>query len=319
MSPATMPRTPPLGFCNAVMRPSRTNSTMSSGTAALAKFCAKRQNLVMSSWFSNNGRKWSDVIPDGPPVAPRRAMRRFFAKRSGSNMNSGPRRSNKSSGRGSRGTGGRFTGSESARRVACVPGARAAPSRARRPADNSTIWTNAWARSALRWTSSSRRFRRRRDATAACSTQTRLASRRRSSGLQQNRRNAPSSGFQARDRHGVASATKGVTQAWRASMLERDPHDVHVHEPCQLHPTQNVSLNEKRHSKRQAGSSSCTFCPSFRLTRMNAFWSRITLPVREVVSHSVSIGMPSIGLRKQIPADGWWGVHHCGCNLLLTH
>ena len=50
-------------------------------------------------------------------------MQRFFAKRSGSSMNSGPRRSNKSSGRGSSGTGGRLTGSELR-----VPGARASPS-----------------------------------------------------------------------------------------------------------------------------------------------------------------------------------------------
>ena len=37
VSPVTMPRTPPLGLHNAVMRPNLTTSTISSGTVALAK------------------------------------------------------------------------------------------------------------------------------------------------------------------------------------------------------------------------------------------------------------------------------------------
>ena len=52
MSPATMPLTPPDGFCNAVNRPRRTTSTISSGTTALERSCANRQNRVVSSTLS---------------------------------------------------------------------------------------------------------------------------------------------------------------------------------------------------------------------------------------------------------------------------
>ena len=56
MSPATMLLTPPDGFCSAVNRPRRTTSTISSGTTALERSCANRQNRVVSSTLSNSGR-----------------------------------------------------------------------------------------------------------------------------------------------------------------------------------------------------------------------------------------------------------------------
>ena len=56
MSPATMPRTPPLGFLNAVRRPNLIASTTSLETVARARSCARRQNRIVSSSFSSNGR-----------------------------------------------------------------------------------------------------------------------------------------------------------------------------------------------------------------------------------------------------------------------
>ena len=67
---------------------------------------------------------------------------------------SGPRLMKKSLGSCSRGTGGRLFGSSSSLRVAFVPGANEAPSRACLPDDNSPSWTRASALSARRWMSS---------------------------------------------------------------------------------------------------------------------------------------------------------------------
>ena len=72
MSPTTMPRTPPLGLHNAVMRPNLTTSTISSGTVALARSWASHQKRAVSTSLTNKGRKRSAVIPNGPPAALRR-------------------------------------------------------------------------------------------------------------------------------------------------------------------------------------------------------------------------------------------------------
>ena len=58
-SPTTMPRTPPCGFCNAVILPILTAWRISAGIWPLT-------NEVQSA-----------VMPDGPPAAPRRADRKF--------------------------------------------------------------------------------------------------------------------------------------------------------------------------------------------------------------------------------------------------
>ena len=153
-----MPRTPPLGFCGAVRRPKRMASTHFTCAPARARSCANLQKRMVSCSLSNNGRRWSAVIPEGPAAAPLRATRMFFAKMSWSRENHGPRRSKRSSRRGSRGSDGRLDSSTNARQ---------APSRAARPAESSPIWT---ARPACT------PRRRRRDATEAWVAKSRLSS-----------------------------------------------------------------------------------------------------------------------------------------------
>ena len=51
----------------------------------------------MSASESRIMRRWSAVIPDGPPAAPRRALRTFLVKKSGSRENVGPCCSKRSS------------------------------------------------------------------------------------------------------------------------------------------------------------------------------------------------------------------------------
>ena len=124
MSPHTMPQMPPDGLANAVNRPNRMTSRISSGTAALAKSWAKRQNLAVSASESRIMRRWSAVIPDGPPAAPRRALRTFLAKRSGLRENVGPRCSKRSSASGSLGCLGGLSRSSNAFNVASEPSRR---------------------------------------------------------------------------------------------------------------------------------------------------------------------------------------------------
>ena len=82
MSPATMPRTPPLGLHNAVMRPNLTTSTISSGTVALAKSWANRQKRAISTSLSKQGSQMVCGHPRRTTAAPRRETLKFFAKKS---------------------------------------------------------------------------------------------------------------------------------------------------------------------------------------------------------------------------------------------
>ena len=67
MSPTTIPLTPPSGLLKAVMRPKRSASTISSGTPS---HCEQRRYLkppsVSHPHSPARGKRWSDVIPDGP-------------------------------------------------------------------------------------------------------------------------------------------------------------------------------------------------------------------------------------------------------------
>ena len=134
----TIPRTPPVGFCNAIILPTLKTCNTSSGMSARANLSHTRQNFSASRSESNNGRRCSAVIPDGPPAAPGRAHRMFLNKRSCSNSSrpagwwSCTSRSN-----GSRGAGGRFRGSCNACKAASFPGAMGSPSKAMRVADSS--------------------------------------------------------------------------------------------------------------------------------------------------------------------------------------
>ena len=86
-------------------------STISSGAQARARSCANLQKRMVSCSLSNNGWRWFAVIPEGPAAAPLRAFRMFFAQISWSRENHGPRRSKRSSRRGSRGSDGRLDSS----------------------------------------------------------------------------------------------------------------------------------------------------------------------------------------------------------------
>ena len=65
MSRATMPLTPPVGFCSAVILPMRTACKFSSGTSPRAKLWHMLQNRSASREDSRTGRKRSAVIPEG--------------------------------------------------------------------------------------------------------------------------------------------------------------------------------------------------------------------------------------------------------------
>ena len=116
-------------------------------------------------------------MPEGPPAAPFFDDLRFLLNTSSSKSNAtGGTWFSTSGGRGSRGCGGLLEASVSCRRVASLPGARAAPSRACRADDNSPTCTNLSARIALNSTSSCRLLRPLLLDCAACSSQMRLAS-----------------------------------------------------------------------------------------------------------------------------------------------
>ena len=84
-SPATMPRTPPSGFDNALSRP--TLSTATWRTRALASREPNAVKSCMPLVSSSKGRRCSE----GPPAAPRRDVRKFRANicSSSSNMATG--------------------------------------------------------------------------------------------------------------------------------------------------------------------------------------------------------------------------------------
>ena len=144
MSPTTMPRTPPLGFSRAVIRPNRIASRTEDGTCPLDNFSPTWKNALRSRSMSNNGCKCSTVIPDGPPAAPRLADLKFRQKPASSKLKSdrGSGLDN-SLGSGVRGSRGRLDGSLNALRVASVPGSREDPSNTCRAADTSPMCTNA--------------------------------------------------------------------------------------------------------------------------------------------------------------------------------
>ena len=78
------------------------------------------------------------VMPDRSPAAPRRADFEFPNNFVASNLKGVPGLQNDTfSGIGSRGAGGPREGSVHVAEVACDPGARASPSKAFRPVDNS--------------------------------------------------------------------------------------------------------------------------------------------------------------------------------------
>ena len=77
-SPTTIPRIPPFAFCNAVIWPILKAETISSGSFACAKAWEISKNLVQSSTLSRSGRKCSLRMPEGPPAAPRRPVRKLW-------------------------------------------------------------------------------------------------------------------------------------------------------------------------------------------------------------------------------------------------
>ena len=131
--PATIPRTPPLGFWRAVNLPNRTEFTMVVGVSALDNCSPNLKSNCASCTVSNTNLKCSVVMPDGPAAAPRldvlKLAKNFFSSNSngisGANSvthlgNSSPRRIR----------GGRLLGSCNIASVRSLPGARSAPSRA---------------------------------------------------------------------------------------------------------------------------------------------------------------------------------------------
>ena len=71
----TKPRTPPSGFCNATILPSRMPAKTGGGSAALAICPAAHINKSALSSSSVNTRRCSAVQPDGPGAALRRPPR----------------------------------------------------------------------------------------------------------------------------------------------------------------------------------------------------------------------------------------------------
>ena len=125
MSPTTMPRTPPLGFWRAVMRPNRMASRTDVGTCALHNLSPAWKKALRSRGMSRRGCRCSTVIPEGPPAAPLLADLTFRQNPNSSKLKSacGSGLDN-SLGSGVRGWRGRLVGSLNALRVASDPGAR---------------------------------------------------------------------------------------------------------------------------------------------------------------------------------------------------
>ena len=75
-SPDTMSLIPPLGFVSAVNLPILTITLC--GAFPVANCSPTKNNMYRSLTLSNNGLRWSVVIPDGPASAPLLAERKFF-------------------------------------------------------------------------------------------------------------------------------------------------------------------------------------------------------------------------------------------------
>ena len=69
-SPTTIPRTPPWGFCSAVMRPLLSTFTTLEGVDASGNSWPILQSNSASTGLSRRGRRCSTVVPDSPPAAP---------------------------------------------------------------------------------------------------------------------------------------------------------------------------------------------------------------------------------------------------------
>ena len=162
------PRTPPLGFWRAVMRPNRMASRTDVGTCALHNSAPAWKKALRSRGMSRRGCRCSTVIPEGPPAAPLLADLKFRQNPNSSKLKSacGSGLDN-SLGSGVRGWRGRLVGSLNALRVASDPGARDDPSNACRAEETSPMCTNASALLTLFDNSSTdlRVLRRRRTAT----------------------------------------------------------------------------------------------------------------------------------------------------------
>ena len=74
MSPTTISLTPPSGFWSAVSRPSLMASRMVCGTCPTESKLATCVSSSDATSLSKTGKRWSDVMPDGPAAAPRRAL-----------------------------------------------------------------------------------------------------------------------------------------------------------------------------------------------------------------------------------------------------
>ena len=148
MSPTTIPRTPPSGFCNALILPNLRTSFAWGGTSPRAIMLANSVNACRSPSFSNMGNRCSPVIPEGPATAPRLALRTFLANLSSSNWTSGIRFNN-SGGVTSRGRDGRRSGLVNALRVFKLPGVNSVLSSACHAALNSPTMANFSAGAAL--------------------------------------------------------------------------------------------------------------------------------------------------------------------------
>ena len=139
-------------------------SRMTCGTRATANKEPTRVKSSESTSLSSNGKRWSDVIPDGPGAAPRRALRKHVRNSIGSNSNCSASSACWTSRLNpSLGTGGLRSGSERALNVANVRGAREDPSNSCLAVDTSPTCTEDMARAALLASSSSswaRRLRR---------------------------------------------------------------------------------------------------------------------------------------------------------------
>ena len=128
-SPTTIPLTPPSGLLNAVIRPKRMVSMISSGTFPTASSELTWTNKSDSTSLSRTSHRW--FIPDGPGATPRLAFLKQMRSSNGSNSN------------GLRGSNRRISdsipvvkqvglllGSVRIPNVARLPGARDAPSKA---------------------------------------------------------------------------------------------------------------------------------------------------------------------------------------------
>ena len=185
-------------------------------------------------------------MPEGPPDDLRFLLNTSSSK---SYANGGTWFST-SGGRGSRGWGGLLEASVSCLRVASLPGARAAPSKACRADDNSPTCTNLSARIALNSKSSCRLLQPLLLDSAACSSQMRLASNNHSQSPQEKASNRVTN-F-SRDMTpppgGVPTRDPDILNT-RHNLLQNHLHCV-PKGPCKKRGTSSLKLSRKRSFRR---------------------------------------------------------------------